>query len=163
VVGFSKNSYNYNSASSNHVCQSNTQSHHGGAHTQCFSSQVSLALTTRQIAGKYTLALSFIRTTSQLSYWLVSAPRSHHQSHDSASQLAYRQYAKCNVFSSQVPSQLISRTLTRTWYPSILLFAGQILQCAWVFMCEIMFYTFNCDLKVKVNCSMTFNHTLFAM
>jgi len=143
------------------MLQSNTQSDHGGAHTQCYSSHVSLAITTGQTAAKYSLALSFIRTTSRLSYWLVSAPKSHHQSHNSASQLAYLQYAKCNVFSSQVPSQLISHTLTRTWYPSILLF--QIPQCAWVFMYESIFYTFNCDLKVTVNCSMTFNHKLFAM
>jgi len=91
-------SYNYNSASSNPMCQSNTQSHHGGAHTQCFSSHFSLAITTGQTAAKYPLALSFIRTTSRLSYWLVSASRSHHQSYNSASQLSHLQYAKSASF-----------------------------------------------------------------
>ena len=45
-----------------------------------FSSQTLFAYTTETTAAKYSLALAFIPTTSWLSYWLVLAARSHHQS-----------------------------------------------------------------------------------
>jgi len=71
-------SYIYNFAISNHVHQSTIRKHHGGARKHWFSSQTRFAYTAGPTTAKYSLALAFVPTTSRLSYWLVSAPRSHH-------------------------------------------------------------------------------------
>jgi len=86
-----------------------TKAAYGGAHTQWL--QTLFAYTTGPTAVNYLPALAFIPTTSPLLYSLVSAPKSHHQSYNSASQLPHLQYAKCNIFSSQ----LISPTLTHVY------------------------------------------------
>jgi len=112
--------YSCISASSNPVCPSDTQSHHGGARNASSCLQLSLAYTTGPTAAKYSLALAFIPTTSRLLYSLVSAPRSHHQSYNSASQLPHLQYAQRKIFSSQLNSPI----LTRTWSRPVLLLDG---------------------------------------
>ena len=95
---------------SQHSCI-HTQNHHMAAHTHTKWLQTLYAYTTGPTAAHYLPALAFIPTTSPLSYSLVSAPRSHHQSYNSASQLPHLQYAKCNIFSSQ----LISPNLTHVY------------------------------------------------